>query len=177
MSPELLPFPTPVVMALQAMPAGVTLRAAVDSDVAFLRALYADARSAELAGVPLPAAVREQFLDDQFTLQHRHYVTYFASASFAIVERDGVPIGRLYTDASGSDLHLIDISLATTAQGQGVGTALLKALAQQARHEGRALALKVSRHNVGAARLYDRLGFVYEPMPGDSAYRTMRLIS
>lgn len=177
MTPELLPFPTPVVMALQAMPAGVALRAAVDSDVGFLRALYADARAAELAGAPLPADVRERFLDNQFALQHRHYITYFASASFAIVERDGAPIGRLYADDSGSDLHLIDISLAAAAQGQGIGTALLHALARRARHEGRTLVLKVSRQNTAAARLYERLGFTDEPVPGDSAYRAMRLVS
>ena len=177
MTPELLPFPTPVVMALQAMPAGVALRAAVDSDVTFLRALYADARAAELAGAPLPADVRERFLDNQFALQHRHYITYFERASFAIVERDGAPIGRLYADDSGSDLHLIDISLAAAAQGQGVGTALLKSLAQHARRQGRTLVLKVNRHNADAARLYERLGFVYEAMPGDNAYRAMRLVS
>lgn len=162
-------------------PPGVRLRNARDEDLPFLRELYEHARSAELAGVPWPQDVRSRFLDDQFRLQHQHYVTHFSRADFLLLERDDRLIGRFYIDASGDDLHVIDISLLAEERGRGVGTQLLRSLMSHASREGRGVFLNVNRFNPDAERLYRRLGFAHLTPEGVDAgndmYLPMRWIS
>nr|WP_256452183.1 GNAT family N-acetyltransferase [Luteibacter aegosomatis] len=141
------------------MPDGLDLRRATDSDVAFLRRLYADSRAGELAIVPWPEAVLDAFLDSQFALQHRHYVTHFARADFFIVERQGVPVGRFYVDDRDDHRHVIDISLCIGDQGKGHGTRLMQALMSRAARARQSVTLQVSQANHHAQAFYRRLGF------------------
>lgn len=139
---------------------GIGLRAAGDADLAWLRDLYASTRSAELAAVPWPEQAKRAFLDQQFALQHAHYLSHFADADFLIVETAQAPLGRLYLQRGTTRHVLVDISLLPAWRGQGVGTALIahaQALAAAARC---ALSLHVLHANPGAQRLYARLGFV-----------------
>lgn len=139
---------------------GVGLRAARDADLPWLRDLYASTRSAELAAVPWPEAARRAFLDQQFALQHAHYLSHFAGADFLIVERAHAPIGRLYLDRGGAPHVLVDISLSPHARGQGIGTALVAQAQALAAAAGCGLSLHVLHANPAAQRLYARLGFV-----------------
>lgn len=174
-------FPTRAAAISLVAPPGVRLRQAREGDLPFLRELYEHSRATELAGVPWPADIRARFLDDQFTLQHQHYVTHFVTAEFLLLEREGQPIGRLYLDSSGDDLHIVDISLLSTARGQGLGTQLLRTVMDQAARQGRGVFLNVNRFNLDAERLYRRLGFVHLTLEGDRAgddmYLPMRWVS
>jgi len=113
--------------------------------------------------MPWPDTAKQAFCDSQFELQHRHYVTHFATADFLIVLHAGVPAGRLYVHEAGDELCLVDILLDEAMRGQGYGSALLRRLQQEVREKAlSAMSLQVLITNQAARRLYERLGFVLE---------------
>jgi ribosomal protein S18 acetylase RimI-like enzyme len=134
------------------------LRAERDDDIPFLMALYASTREAELAPVPWSAEQKAAFLASQFEAQRVHYRKFFPATAFDVIERDGVPVGRLYVDVRVTHIHVIDIALLPGVRGQGVGTALMRALQDYARDLAMGLDLFVEKFNP-ALRLYRRLGF------------------
>lgn len=149
-------------VALYAMAAspGLGLRAANASDLVFLRELYGTLRADELGRMPWPAQAKEAFLDNQFALQHRHFVGHFPKAHFLIVEREGQPCGRFYLDDEDAiDAHVVDIALLPAIRGDGIGSALLRATQSYAAATRRGVMLYVEKHNIAAQRLYRRLGF------------------
>ncbi len=150
---------------------GMALRPATVPDLPFLRTLYALTRAAELDAVGWPRQAREHFVASQFALQHRHYMSHFPRGPFLVVERHGAPVGRLYLHTEAEDLLIVDITLRTECRGQGFGSALLKAVIDQASAQGRGVRLHVDLRNDAAHRLYLRLGFVQTGIEG--AYRCM----
>ena len=140
--------------------AGFAFRPVADGDLAFLQHLYRTVRWAELAPTQWPDETKRAFLDQQFGFQRQHYEMAWAGAVFLLILRDGEPIGRIYYDRAGGELHLIEVSLLPEWRGQGLGTALLRGLQQEVT-EGRAdrVVLNVTTTNP-ARRLYERLGFV-----------------
>lgn len=148
-------FEIPVALAAS----GYTGRAETEHDVPFLAALYASARADELAQVTgLGAERKNAFLAQQFAAQRVHYRTHFVDAAFDVIERDGVPVGRLYLERRGPRLHIIDIALLPDVRAQGIGTALIVAIIAAAAADGLGVGLYVERFNP-ALRLYRRLGF------------------
>lgn len=139
---------------------GIVLRSASAADIPFLRMLYDETREDELACVPWPPAVRQSFLDSQFDLQHRHYVTYFGEADFMVVEDGSHTVGRLYLLRQPPAFHIIDIALLEFVRGSGIGTALIVCIQNHAAACGCGVILHVDRRNAAARRLYERLGFV-----------------
>jgi ribosomal protein S18 acetylase RimI-like enzyme len=139
---------------------GIVLRPARAADLDWLRALYADTRRDELAAVPWPEPAKRAFLDQQFALQHAHYLRHFADADFLIVDSAQGALGRFYLDRSTAPHVLVDISLAADGRGRGIGTALIAHAQETAAAAGCALALHVLHANPAAQRLYARLGFV-----------------
>lgn len=138
----------------------LSLRWAETSDLPWLRMLYRHTRAAELAAVPWHESAKHAFLDSQFALQHHHYVTHFASGDFLIVQHASEPIGRLYLHQADEELHVVDISLLSTWQGRGIGSALLAQLQTLATERSlRAICLSVDRRNDAARALYERMGF------------------
>lgn len=153
------PGPAPATPAAIAA-RGYALRHARDEDLPQLRRLYADTRAEEMAGVPWPAVAKQGFLDQQFALQHQHYLREYAAADFLVLERAGVVQGRYYL-LRGDDVHLVvDISLMAGERGQGIGRALIVASQREAAALGRGMYLHVSTANPRAQRLYAALGFV-----------------
>ena len=151
---------TPPAFALPAalLSQGYTLRPETDDDIPFLMQLYASTRADELASLPWSAEQKQVFLASQFQAQRRHYRTHFAQCAFDILERDGVPVGRLYLDARPTRLHIVDIALLPEWRGKGLGTAILEALMVTAQAGGRGVGIFVEKFNP-ALRLYRRLGF------------------
>jgi ribosomal protein S18 acetylase RimI-like enzyme len=138
---------------------GFALRAASTADLSALVDLYAETRAAEMAGVPWPEMAKRSFLEQQFQLQHRHYVLHYAEADFMVLERDGRVRGRYYLRRTAPEHLVVDISLLADCRGQGLGAALIQASQAEAAALGRGLGLHVARGNDGARRLYERLGF------------------
>lgn len=142
----------------------ITLRPATRDDLPLLARLYAGFRNAEMLLSPWSAAEKQAFLDDQFRLQHRHFVRRFPRADFWIVSHggtDATPAGRFYLDRSAVEWRLVDILLAPEARSRGLGTTLIRWAQTHAARAGAAgIALHVAINNPRAHALYTRMGFV-----------------
>lgn len=152
--------PAPPAFALPAalLSEGFALRRESERDLPFLMALFASTRANELAVVPWSEDQKRTFVAQQFEAQRRHYRAYHPTCAFDIIERNGVPAGRLYLEARATALHIIDIALLPEWRGRGVGTAILTASQAEAHARGLAVSLLVEKFNP-ALRLYRRLGF------------------
>jgi ribosomal protein S18 acetylase RimI-like enzyme len=134
------------------------LRPVAAADRAFLIDLYASVREPELAHVPWDDATRRAFVEQQFAAQDAHYREHYPGATLDVIEVDGTPAGRLYVHRGGSDIRIMDIALAPTYRGHGIGSELLRSLMAEAQAGARKLSIHVESNNP-ARRLYERLGF------------------
>jgi ribosomal protein S18 acetylase RimI-like enzyme len=139
-------------------PGAVTLRPAMDADEPFLRRVYNSTRQEELSVVPWSAEQLAAFLDMQFRAQHTFYHQHFPDAAYDLIVEDGQPIGRLYVDRRPNELNIMDIALLPEYQNRGIGTALIRAVMDEARASSRSVQLHVETFN-RARHLYERLGF------------------
>jgi GNAT superfamily N-acetyltransferase len=140
---------------------GVTLRPKTDADHEFLAALYASTRIEELAQVDWPETAKQAFLRSQFEAQCAHYDNHYFDAQRCVIERDGVPVGRLYVYRHDPrDIRIVDIALVATERGKGLGSQLITEVLEEARGVGKTVSIHVERFNP-ALRLYERLGFVF----------------
>ena len=177
MAPVLRPFPRsrrPAIdtSALQAF--GITLRAASVEDLLDLVGLYAQLRMPELLFHPWSQAEKRAFAEEQFRLQHHHFLRHCPRADFWLVLRDYAPIGRLYLDRSTSEWRIVDILLATAWRAQGLGSRLIVWIQQSAAAAGASgVALTVAVDNRRAHALYARLGF-NDVGAGDGLHQPMR---
>ena len=177
MPSRLAPFPkerrdrmqTPAFLAGR----GFSLRTLDERDLSWLRDLYASTRAEEMAQVPWSEIAKRGFLDQQFTLQHQHYMAHFGDSDFLAIERGGRPLGRYYLQRVAPAHLIVDISLFPQARGQGLGQALIRQSQDDAAAIGRGMHLHVHDANPGARRLYERLGFVAEAT-SEHGYRPMR---
>src|ERR1700688_5210295 len=136
---------------------GVTVRPKTDADREFLADLYAATREEELKQTDWPDEVKRQFCRSQFDAQCLHYAEHYEGASFDVIERDGVPVGRLYVYRDDpNDVRIVDISLVPEARGTGLGTELLLEIMRESELAGKSLSIHVERFNP-ALRLYKRL--------------------
>src|SRR5204863_359561 len=120
--------------ALQAL--GITLRTASPEDLPALAGLYAQLRLPELLFHPWSPAEKQAFVDEQFRLQHQHFVRHCPRADFWLLLRGDAPIGRLYLDRSTSEWRIVDILLATAWRAQGLGSRLIVWIQQSAAAAG-----------------------------------------
>lgn len=135
----------------------VRLRPVVDSDTQFLENLYASTRQ-DISCLPLSAAEKQRLLSMQFHAQHEHYRRYFPEAQSDIILLQAEPAGRLYVDRNGDEIRLIDIALLPKYRRQGLGSAILQELLEEAATEAKPVRLRVEPYSP-AVRLYERLGF------------------
>ena len=150
-----------VILALPAALADdcFVLRPETEADIPFLRGLYLSSRWEELAPLADWTDVQKRsFLESQFALQRQHYRAHYAETDFTVLERRGVPAGRLYIDRRADALIVHDIALLPEWRGSGVGTALMRAVCNEAGAAGKKVSVAVEKYNP-AQRLYRRLGF------------------
>jgi ribosomal protein S18 acetylase RimI-like enzyme len=148
----------PIPTVHRAPPPGPTLRPRSDDDDTFLFALYSDTRDDVIGFRWGPAQVQE-FLAMQYRAQERSFAANHAAARSDIVVIDGQAIGRLLVDHRLVAIHLVDIALVAEHRGNGIGTALVITLMEEAKVFDLPLQLTVRRDN-RAIDLYLRLGFV-----------------
>jgi ribosomal protein S18 acetylase RimI-like enzyme len=136
----------------------LSLRPITPVDETFLARVYASSRAEELAITDWSEEQKEIFCRLQFDAQSAYYAANYPEASFQIIERDGLPIGRLYVARWEKEIRIVDITLLPEARGSGIGTKLLRELQNEARGAGKSLTIHVERFNRALA-LYQRLGF------------------
>ena len=152
---------------------GFFLRPLVDGDRPWLCDLYASTRADEMALLPWPEPTKRQFVEQQFSLQHRHYLSHYKEASFLAIEhREDGPVGNFYLLPTAPEHLIIHISLLPHVRGSGIGSALIQQCQVDAAAEGCGVRLHVLRSNLRAQVLYERLGFVAEP--GEGSHVPMR---
>jgi len=143
----------------RAAAAGLAFRRVVDADLPFLARLYGSTRADELALLPWSAEQKAAFVDMQFRAQHEDYARNCPDADRLVILRGGEPIGRLYVEGRGNDIHIIDIAFLGEHRRRGLGTAVMQDLCDEAAAGAKAVAIYVEKNNP-AMRLYHRLGFV-----------------
>jgi GNAT superfamily N-acetyltransferase len=137
----------------------IELRTVEDGDRDFLFSVYASTRIDEMNLVDWNDAQKDAFLHMQFDAQTNHYSLYYPSAEYKIIERAGVPVGRLIIENRGDHFLIMDIALLPAYRRSGIGTFLIQELKQEAVRLHLPLVLRVEFFNP-AIRLYERLGFV-----------------
>jgi GNAT superfamily N-acetyltransferase len=142
------------------MPADLSLRLRpiTPADTPFLARVYASSRAEELAVTDWTEEQKADFCRRQFDAQSAYYAATYTDASFQVIERDNVPIGRLYVARWEKEIRIVDITLLPESRGTGIGTKLLRDLQEEARDAGKSLTIHVERFN-RALQLYQRLGF------------------
>lgn len=141
-----------------ALPAGYGLRVRADADLPFLCGLYAQTREEELRAVPWTAQQKRDFLADQFSKQHAHYLQHYPRAHWWIVTCGEEPAGRLYVEQTEAELRIMDVSLAAPHRGRGLGSAIMRAVLRHADAQQLPVTLHVEPFNP-ALRLYETFGF------------------
>jgi ribosomal protein S18 acetylase RimI-like enzyme len=134
------------------------LRPEREDDQDFRYRLFCDSRQPEFA-LLAPAAL-EQVMTQQFHAQTLSSLGRFRQARFDIIELSGEPIGRIVVDRPGAMLHLVDQAIVPQWRGRGVGTAIVRALMDEARAAEVPVRLEVAAESDPSLRLYLRLGFV-----------------
>jgi len=137
---------------------GIACRPATEADLPVLAETYVSTRAEEVAQTGWPLEAQHRFLTQQFEAQHLHYRAHYPNAEWLVIERDGVPLGRLYLEEWEREIRLIDIALLPHARGGGIGGALVEDVIDAAAARGKAVSIHVERMNP-AMRLYLRLGF------------------
>ncbi|GAA0328315.1 GNAT family N-acetyltransferase [Sphingomonas oligophenolica] len=137
---------------------GYALRPETDDDIPFLTRLYGTTREQELATVDWTPEQKDAFVEHQFNAQRIHYRGQIAGCAFDVIEKHGVPVGRLYLQERESRLHIVDIALMPEWCGKGLGSAILHGLIEAAGSKGKGVGIFVEKYNP-ALRLYRRLGF------------------
>lgn len=131
-----------------------------------MRAVYANTRAMELEGIPWTEKAKRAFLDNQFDLQHRHFISNYPDAQWWVVlqppleHEAALPIGRYYVVEMPDATWVIDICLEPSSRCRGIGSALLLHTMHRAATRGRNVNLHVAHNNPRALQLYLRSGFV-----------------
>jgi GNAT superfamily N-acetyltransferase len=156
---------TAVVIAGGPRPLSVTLRPADEGDRAFLFEAYASFRRDALVPLGWDELATERYLRTQFEAEERDWRQHRPGAQCMVILSDDEPVGRFYLARSAQEIRVMDITLLPEHQGQGIGTALLGGLLEEARRSHRTVRAHVERGSA-ALRLYRRLGFLHAATRG-----------
>ena len=137
----------------------IELRPVVEGDTDFVFSVYASTRAEEMDLVDWTDEQKNAFLHMQFDAQTKHYSHYYPKAEYKIIERAGVPLGRLIVENRGDHFLIMDVALLPEYRRSGIGTFLIQELKQEAMRLGLPLVLRVEFFNP-AVHLYTRLGFM-----------------
>jgi ribosomal protein S18 acetylase RimI-like enzyme len=121
--------------------------------------LFCKSRLPEWDLAPLDPAVRHRLMAMQFEAQTTSYAAQFPNARFDIIELEGRPIGRIVVDRPGDKIYIVDQAIVPELRSRGAGTAIMRALMDEATAAGLPARLTVADSNDPSLRLYERLGF------------------
>jgi RimJ/RimL family protein N-acetyltransferase len=130
---------------------GVTFRPARETDRAFIEDVYFMTQRAIIDKVF--GWRGDDFERDQFA-------HFYDRANTEIIMVDGTDRGWQSIVRHKDRMHIDSLFLLPGAQGQGIGTAILTSLIDEARSTKRPLGICTAKVNLRARRLYVRLGFV-----------------
>jgi RimJ/RimL family protein N-acetyltransferase len=131
-------------------------------DEALLFRLFCSWALEELQHLPLDEAMKQNMLRFQFAGQTETYRDLYPDASFDIIEREGVPIGRFIVDPgdAATPACFVDFVLLPELRNDGLGRAITAAILAEQSSLGRKVQVKVLQHNRASRRMCAALGFV-----------------
>ena len=111
-------------------------------------------------------------------MQRAAHARAFNPGRWQIITAGQADIGMLDVEYRPGEIYISRIEIHPDYQGQGIGTRLISALADEARAKGQDLVLDVLTVNHRALALYQRLGMGEVARHGDNNIKiTMRLKS
>ncbi len=137
----------------------ISLRPVLPEDEPFLFLLYASTREVELESFGWGEADKDAFLRLQFKAHRHHYATISPEADQRVILQDGRPVGNMIVIRAQKEIRLAEIALISEDRNAGIGSRLIRDLAEEAEKMGLPLRLHVAKFN-RAIRLYGRLGFI-----------------
>ncbi|ABF62264.1 GCN5-related N-acetyltransferase (plasmid) [Ruegeria sp. TM1040] len=158
-------------LARRAATLGARYRWITPKDQAFLVALYRSTREVELDRTPWQETEKQAFITMQFMAQHAHYQAHYPDALWLVIEQYNKAVGRLYLERWEREHRIIDIALLPQTRGQGLGSAILGDLLEEATRAQKSVSIHVEKANP-AQTLYRRLGFITKEDKG--VYDLMR---
>jgi ribosomal protein S18 acetylase RimI-like enzyme len=136
----------------------IILRDTLPEDELFLFEVYASTRAQEMALVSWDDEQRKAFLKMQFDAQHSHYRERFPEASYSLILRDDLRLGRLYVLREKCEIRILDITLLPQYRTCGIGTSLLRKLLVEAAQFEKRVLIYVETFSP-SLNLFERLGF------------------
>jgi RimJ/RimL family protein N-acetyltransferase len=147
------------VIAIPSALGRLRLRPEILDDEEFRYRLFCDSRLPEWYRVALDPELREALMRHQYAAQTMTYRARFPQARFDIIELEGERIGRIVVNRPGAMVHVVDLAIVPRLRGRGLGSAIMRALMDEAAGSDLPVRLKVSDANDPSLRLYLRLGF------------------
>ena len=92
--------------------------------------------------------------------QRRDFDRRFDEYVVSIIEVEGQASGGLVLESKPDSIYVHELQVLPECQGQGIGSAVVQLLLEQATSRGCVVALSVVQANPRAKELYERLGFV-----------------
>lgn len=122
-------------------------RPATRYDQDLLRAIFTDSRSSWFAALPIPLA--SALLEVQFRAHRNDRQLRWPDAVDQIIELHGVPAGRLTVSVGAEEIRIIDLALLPGFRRQGIGSATLADVKQEATRHGLPLRMTVAKQRDG----------------------------
>ena len=132
--------------------------------------VFASTRSDELAVLAWNPALRQSFIDMQFSAQQQDFGASYPDAENSIILLAEQPIGRMLVDRTDAAIFLIDIAILNDYRNRRIGSSLICGLMDEAAGSQKSMRLSVYKSNP-AVRLYERLGF--SPIADNGLYFEM----
>jgi ribosomal protein S18 acetylase RimI-like enzyme len=142
----------------RAQAGSIGLRPAVAADEPFLYRVYASTREQELQLFDWNDDQKTAFLQMQFGEQRLSYRQSFPGWGYDIISIGDQPVGRFFVHCGADAIRVVDLGLLPEYRNRGIGSALLKAVLEEADEADMAIHLHVKSFN-RAMKLYERLGF------------------
>ncbi len=106
-----------------------------------------------------PEAIRGPLLETQYRAKRQSIRTNYPRGNSLIILGDEEPIGWLFSHSDKSEIRVVEIVIHSRHRSKGLGTALLRSLAERAERDGIPVRLSVGVQNQRAISFYLRLGF------------------
>jgi GNAT superfamily N-acetyltransferase len=142
----------------RAQAGSIGLRPAVAADEPFLYRVYASTRKEEIQLFDWNDDQKTAFLTMQFGAQRLSYRQSFPGWGYDIISIGDQPVGRFFVHRGADAIRVVDLGLLPEYRSQGIGSALLKAVLEEADEAGMPIRLHAESFN-RAMKLYERLGF------------------
>jgi ribosomal protein S18 acetylase RimI-like enzyme len=151
----------------------ILLEKQTPSHQSFLEQLYRSTREEELNQINWPEQQKKQFIVMQFMAQKADYERKFPDALQQVIYCRKKAVGRLYTNETENNTHIIDIALLPQYRKKGIGNFVLQQLIDKAKKQQKTISLQVIKTNP-AKNLYIRLGFIVVKEDGLREYMECR---